>query len=100
MRRAAAVLAAAALLLAGCGEDADQHAARVAVERAVPDAGRVHCTRNARIGYVNAIRTSLYVCLVRRSGDSCDAYDALRRQGGGFTVRLHRRGVDCVLPAG
>jgi hypothetical protein len=85
-----------ALLAAGC-EDSQQHAARIAVQRAAPGAQGVHCTRDARVAYLQAIPTKVFVCLAHRSAARCDRYLVLRR-GTTYTVRVQRRDVDCVLP--
>ena len=95
-RSAASVAIALALLAAGC-EDAEQHAARRAVEAQI-GGGKTHCTRTAR-EYVQAIPTKLYICIVQRQDGRCDEYAAIRRQGG-FDVRPRRKGVDCLLPIG
>jgi len=90
-------LALLVALLAGCGEDAAQHAARVAVQAHVGGA-RTHCTQTAR-QYLKLVPTSLYLCIVDRPDGACDEY-AARRHGRTFEVRLHRRKVDCLLPVG
>lgn len=96
MRRLA-VIAVAALVAAGCGEDAAQHAARVAVQQRAGGA-RTRCTETAR-QYVQLVRTSLYVCIVYRRDGRCDEWTATRH-GTDFAVRLTRRKVDCLLPTG
>lgn len=92
------ILAAAALLAAGCGEDAAQHAARVAVQRQVGGSAKTRCTQTAR-QYVKLVETTIYICIVYRSDGRCDSYVATRR-GRRFGVRLRRREVDCLLPTG
>ncbi|HEY7207587.1 MAG TPA: hypothetical protein VH416_05050 [Gaiellaceae bacterium] len=97
MRRLLTACLAAALLLAGCGEDAGQRAARQAVERHAGGA-RTRCTQTARF-FFTYTKTKAYVCVVDRSGDPlCDQYMAIRK-GLRFAVRLRRSHVDCVLPA-
>jgi hypothetical protein len=67
------------------------------VQRAVPAARSVHCSRNARVAYLQAVPTKVFVCLAHRSASQCDRYLVLRR-GDRYSVRLQRREVDCVLP--
>jgi hypothetical protein len=97
VRLGAVIVAAAALVAAGCGEDTAQHAARVAVQQHVGGA-RTRCTQTARV-YLQLRETKLYVCIVYRDDGLCDSWTATRR-GRRFTVDLRRREVDCLLPAG
>jgi hypothetical protein len=69
------------------------------VQRATAGRGvqSVHCTRNARTFYVQAVSTKLFICIAR-TGKRCDRYIAVQR-GTGYDVRLQRRDVDCIVPA-
>src|SRR5919199_1283095 len=61
-----ALLAIAALVLAGC-TGARQKAAEnaVAARAGVDD---VSCTRTARVGYLQEIPTKVFICIARRAG--------------------------------
>ena len=91
-----ALLAIAALVLAGC-TGARQKAAEnaVAARAGVDD---VSCTRTARVGYLQEIPTKVFICIARRAAASCDRYTAtlVRKH---FVVRLDQRNADCILPA-
>ena len=86
MRRVAAwfLVVAGALVLAGC-EDVQQRSARRSVEtylRALPDeggydVGTTRCTTSARMGFVNVIATSGFVCLTHRRNGICDRFQIL-----------------------
>ena len=97
MRRALIVLAATAFLAVGCGEDAGQHAARVAVQARAGGA-RTHCTQTAR-EYFKLVATKVYLCIVSRADGNCDSWIATRKDRR-FDVRLRRRDVECQLPIG
>jgi hypothetical protein len=97
MRRRLVIVAALALVAAGCGEDAAQHAARVAVQERAGGA-RTHCTPSARL-YLEPIATKIFLCNVSRRDGLCDSWIATRR-GQRFDVRLRHREVDCILPVG
>ena len=56
----------------------------------------VHCTRNARTFYVQAISTKVFICIAR-TGSRCDRYLAVLR-GTRYDVRLQHRDVDCIVP--
>jgi hypothetical protein len=101
------LLGALALLLAlaGCGEDAQQQAAREQTQayvRSSPDAARydvdeAHCTNSARTGWFRIAETSTFVCAVRRAGGGCDWFrvDVTRAT---TRVRLADPNAGCVLP--
>lgn len=57
----------------------------------------VHCTRNPRAFYVQAVSTKVFICIAR-TGSRCDRYIAVLR-GTRYDVRLQRRDVDCIVPA-
>jgi hypothetical protein len=102
-RRAGALLAL--LVLAGCGEDAQQQAAREATQQylaasaaaGVYDLAETHCTDSARTGFFRIEETSVFVCAVRRTEGGCDWFRAEARVGGG-QIRLMERDAGCVLP--
>src|SRR5690242_11657902 len=94
--RAACALAAAAAVLTACAESPGQHAARLKVEQAADRAGRTgdtKCTPNARLFFAQGPTASVFICLVKVGGGSCDRY--VVRKG---SVRLQRREADCILP--
>ncbi len=96
--RAACALAAGAALLTACAEAPAQHAARLKVEQAAAAAGRsgaTKCTANPRIFYAQGPTASVFVCLVKVGGGSCDRYIVKRGE-----VRLQLREADCILPGG
>ena len=107
MRRIAASFSAVAcaLVLAGCN-DVQQNSARRALEahlRALPDGGgydlgRTRCTSSARVGFVNVVPTSVFVCQAHRRDGICDRYQVLLRRHGPATIILGRRDSGCVLP--
>ena len=57
----------------------------------------MHCTRNPRAFYVQAVSTKVFICIAR-TGSRCDRYIAVLR-GTRYDVRLQRRDVDCIVPA-
>ena len=96
--RAACVLVAGAVLLTACAEVPAQHAARLKVERVAEQSGRpgdTHCTTNPRVFFAQGPAASVFICLVKVGGGSCDRY--IVKKG---TVRLQRREADCILPGG
>jgi hypothetical protein len=98
----AAALAAVTLVVAACAEEPQQHAARIAVERASEHVGRpgtTRCTANPRVWFVEGATASVFLCAVRTGGASCDRY-LVRRHGDRYAVRLRQRATDCILPAG
>jgi hypothetical protein len=98
MRRARAVcaLVAGAAFLTACAESSGQHAARLKVEAAAERAGRTgdtKCTPNPRLFFAQGPDASVFICLVKVGGGSCDRY--IVRKG---VVRLQLREADCILP--
>ena len=109
MRRTAALFSAVAcvLVLAGCN-DVQQNSARRSLEaylRALPDSGgydvgSTRCTSSARVGFVNVVATSLFVCQAHRRDGICDRFRVLLRRHGPATVTPGRRDAGCVLSLG
>jgi hypothetical protein len=98
--RRSAPLLFAALVAAGCAESAEQHSARLAVERASAvdrRSGDTHCTSNPRLFFAEGPTAKVFVCLVKVGGGLCDRY-VVHRKGGRFAVRLQERDADCILP--
>jgi hypothetical protein len=98
--RGLATLLLAGVVAAGCAESAEQHEARVAVERAAAAdhrTGDTHCTSNPRLLFTEAATAKVFVCLVKVGSGLCDRY-LVRRSGGRSTVRLQERDADCILP--
>ena len=96
--RAAVALAAGAAVLTACAEEPGQHAARLAVEHRAERSGRsgeTHCTPSARLFFAQGPKASVFICLVKVGGGSCDRY--IVEKG---AVRLQRREADCILPGG
>jgi hypothetical protein len=94
--RAAAVLVGGASVLSACAEEPGQHAARLEVERVAERAGRsgdTHCTPSARLFFAQGPKASVFICLVKVGGGSCDRY-IVRKE----VVRLQLREADCILP--
>jgi hypothetical protein len=94
-------LALVAAVAAGCAETAEQHAARLAVERKADKAGRpgkTRCTSNPVRLFFSGPAASVFVCIVRREGVSCDRY-IVRRRATRYAVELRLRDGDCILPA-
>ena len=99
--RASAALLVAALAGAGCAETAEQHAARLAVERIAAGEGRsgdTHCTSNPRLFFAEGPTAKVFVCLVKVGGGLCDRYLVRRSSGRAYEVRLQERDGDCILP--
>jgi hypothetical protein len=104
-RRARRLALLPLVLLAGCGEDAQQRAAREEAQAYVhsrPDAAaydvaEAHCTNSARAGWLKVVETKTFVCAVRRDEGGCDWFRVdLGRSS--TTVRLADRDAGCVLP--
>jgi hypothetical protein len=94
--RAAAALVAGAAVLTACAEEPGQHAARLAVEHRAERSGRggeTHCTPSARLFFAQGPKASVFICLVKVGGGSCDRY--IVRED---VVRLQLREADCILP--
>jgi hypothetical protein len=87
---------------AGCGETVEQKGARLAVQlyaRGQGRSGDTRCTSSPRLFFAAGPRAKVFVCIVKTAGARCDRYIAYR-SGRDYTVRLHRRDDDCILPAG
>lgn len=100
--KAAALLLLAAAVAAGCAEAPEQRGARLAVELYASGQGRpgdARCTSSPRQFLTGAPRAKVFVCIVKTGGNRCDRYVAYR-SGRDYTVRVSRRGDDCILPAG
>ena len=98
-----ALLAVGALTLAGCGEDAQQQAAREAAQAhvrtiAAYDPDGAHCTQSARLGIFKTARTHAFLCAVRRRSGGCDWFRVALPDTARVAVTLYRRDADCVLP--
>ena len=96
--RALCALAAGTAVLTACAEAPAQHAARLKVERVAERAGRsghTHCTTNPRVFFAQGPAASVFICLVKVGGGSCDRYIVRRGE-----VRLQLREADCILPGG
>ena len=102
-----AVLAVVVLLLAGCGEDAQQEAAREEVQAHVASLGEdagytaadAHCTKAAGVWFGRR-ETSSFLCAVPRQRGGCDWFTvAVDRGRAEVTVRLRDSDAGCVLPA-
>lgn len=98
MIRRLAALGAGAAILTACAEAPAQHAARLQVEEVAEKAGRpgaTKCTANPRLFFAEGPKASVFVCLVKVGGGSCDRYIVRRGE-----VRLQLREADCILPGG
>jgi hypothetical protein len=96
--RKVAALAVGVCVLTACAEAPAQHAARLKVERVAERAGRgghTHCTANPRVFFAQGPSASVFICLVKVGGGSCDRYIVRRGE-----VRLQLREADCILPGG
>jgi hypothetical protein len=94
--KAACALVAGAAVLTACAESPRQHAARLEVERASERAGRTgetKCTPNPRLFFAEGPEASVFICLVKVGGGSCDRYIVEKDE-----VRLQLREADCILP--
>jgi hypothetical protein len=94
--RAACALLAGAAVLTACAESPRQHAARLKVEQAAERAGRTgdtKCTPNPRLFFAEGPEASVFICLVKVGGGSCDRYIVKKGE-----VRLQMRHADCILP--
>jgi len=103
VRRLGAI--AIVLALAGCGEDAQQQAAREETQAFVStsataadyDVAETHCTNSARTAIFRIEETAAFVCAVRRVEGGCDWFRVdVEEQGP--RVRLSDRDAGCVLP--
>ena len=97
-----------ALVLAGCGEDAQQEAAREEVQAHVvalgPESGYTtadtHCTKAAGVWLGGRRETSSFVCAVRREQGGCDWFTVvIDRSRADVDVQLRDTDAGCVLPA-
>jgi hypothetical protein len=104
MRRLGALVLLLAVL-AGCGEDAQQQAAREETQAFVEasasaedyDVAETHCTESARTAIFSIEETDVFVCAVRRVEGGCDWFRIdVREQGA--RIRLSDRNAGCVLP--
>ncbi|MCP9487259.1 MAG: hypothetical protein MSC30_15540 [Gaiellaceae bacterium MAG52_C11] len=101
----ALAIVVALVALAGCGEDAQQRAAREETQAYVTsldDAERYeiaesHCTNSARTGWFVIVETNMFVCSVRLTTGGCDWF---RVDSGtdGTSVRLAEPDAGCALP--
>ena len=104
MRRLGALVVLAAAL-AGCGEDAQQQAAREETQAFVRasataqdyDVDETHCTESARTAIFRIEETDVFVCAVRRVDGGCDWFQIDVRKDD-TRVRLTDRDAGCVLP--
>ena len=93
------------LALVGCGEDAQQQAAReetqahvrASTAEAQYDVDETHCTESARTAIFRIEETAMFVCAVRRVDGGCDWF-RLDVEATGARIRLTDRGAGCVLP--
>jgi hypothetical protein len=96
--KTACALVAGTALVTACAEAPAQHAARLKVEQVAEEAGRAgdtKCTANPRVFFAEGPAASVFVCLVKVGGGSCDRY--LVERG---NVQLQTRKADCILPGG
>ncbi len=110
MARIVVGLAAGVLLLvaAGCGEDAQQQRAREALQahlRTLPGDGgyrveSAHCASSPRVGYVNVVTISRFVCAAQNVSGGCDWFRVTLRRQEAARIVLLRRDAGCVLPVG
>jgi len=100
-------LATVALLgaSAGCGEDAQQQAARQETQAYVAaladaeryDVAEAHCTNSARTGWFVIVETETFICSVRRESGGCDWF-RVDVGNSGTKVRLVEADAGCALP--
>ncbi len=103
MRRLGAI--ACVLALVGCGEDAQQQAAREETQAFVSasassaeyDVDETHCTNSARTAIFRIEETATFVCSVRRVEGGCDWF-RVEAEEQGPRVRLSDPDAGCVLP--
>jgi len=103
VRRLGAI--ACVLALVGCGEDAQQQAAREETQAFVSasassaeyDVDETHCTESARTALFRIEETAMFVCAVRRIDGGCDWF-RLDVEANGARVRLADHDAGCVLP--
>ncbi len=101
MRRLGAIV----LALAGCGEDAQQQAAREETQAFVSasataaeyEIAETHCTNSARTAIFRIEETATFVCSVRRVEGGCDWF-RVEAEEQGPRVRLSDPDAGCVLP--
>ena len=94
--RAVCALVAATAVLTACAESAGQHTARLKVEQAAERAGRsgdTKCTPNPRLFFAQGPTATVFVCLVKVGGGTCDRYIVKKGE-----VHLQLREADCILP--
>ena len=104
MRRLGALVVLLAVL-AGCGEDAQQQAAREETQAFVEasadahayDVAETHCTESARTDLFRIEETDVFVCAVRKVEGGCDWFSIDVRQEE-LRIRLADRNAGCVLP--
>jgi hypothetical protein len=93
---------AVALVAAGCGEDAQQQAARELLQAHLRSdaaySGDAHCTDAAKDGFVVPRRTIGFICAVRVAVGGCDWWrvELLSPTKGSFS--LYRKDAGCTLP--
>ena len=92
----AAARAALTLLAVGCAETSEQHAARRAVVRVANPRGDTHCSSDPSMFFAQGPTASVFVCIVRADGGTCDRY-VVHRSGDRYAVRLQERDADCIL---
>ena len=101
MRIASGAGLLAVVAVAGwCAETVEQHAARLAVERAAAGAGRegaTRCTSNPQLFFTEGPTAKVFVCVVKSGGGLCDRY-LVRRSRHDYRARLQQRDGDCILP--
>lgn len=98
-------VSASVLALVGCGEDAQQQAAREEMQAFVRalataaeyDVDETHCTESARTAIFRIEETALFVCAVRRLDGGCDWF-RLDVEARDARIRLSDRDAGCVLP--
>jgi hypothetical protein len=93
------LLAAAAVLLAGCGPaPAEERGAERAVAR-VADASTARCTSRSYRWFTDGPPAEDFICAVRAEHGFCDRY-RVDRDGTRYRVRLLERDASCTLPVG
>ena len=93
------LLAAAAVLVAGCGAaPAEERGAERAVARAA-DASTARCTSRSYRWFVDGPPAEDFICAVRAEHGLCDRY-RVDRKGTQYRVRLLERDGSCTLPVG
>jgi hypothetical protein len=93
------LLAAAAVLVTGCGPPPpEERGAERAVARAA-DASTARCTSRSYRWFVDGPPAKDFICAVRAEHGFCDRY-RVDRNGTRYRVRLLERDASCTLPAG